>query len=108
MFIQTEDTGSPETLRFLPGVPVLPSGTASFADAQASERSPLARRLFEIEGVSGVTLAGESVVVRKTGDKDWYLLKPAILGIIMEHFTLRQTSAARGGEHRRCGGRRRR
>ena len=88
MFIQTEDTGSPETLRFLPGVPVLPSGTASFADAQASERSPLARRLFEIEGVSGVTLAGESVVVRKTDDKDWYLLKPAILGIIMEHFTL--------------------
>lgn len=87
MFIQTEDTSNPETLRFLPGRPVAPSGPVDFANVESAIQSPLAQRLFRIEGVTGVVLDFESITVRKSNDKDWQSLKPAILAVIMEHFT---------------------
>ncbi len=86
MFIQTEQTPNPATLKFLPGRGVMETGTANFADAEAARRSPLAERLFQVEGVTGVFLGSDFVSVTKEDGREWYLLKPAILGIIMEHF----------------------
>ncbi len=87
MFIQTEQTPNPATLKFLPGHEVMGSGTANFPDAAEAAISPLAERLFRIEGVSGVFLGSDFITVTKDNDREWYLLKPAILGVIMEHFT---------------------
>lgn len=87
MFIQTEQTPNPATLKFLPGREVLGAATADFRDADAALASPLADRLFRIEGVTGVFLGSDFVTVTKAQDREWYLLKPAILGVIMEHFT---------------------
>ncbi len=87
MFIQTEQTPNPASLKFLPGRDVLGSGSANFADATAAvDRSPLAERLFTVEGVTGVFLGSDFITVSKSDDKEWYLLKPPILGAIMEHF----------------------
>lgn len=86
MFIQTEQTPNPATLKFLPGRTVMPDGTASFADADEAERSPLASRLFQVEGVSGVFFGQDFISVSKDENREWYLLKPSILGVIMEHF----------------------
>ena len=86
MFIQTERTPNPATLKFLPGEAVMSSGSADFRDADSAERSPLARRLFQIEGVTGVFFGGDFVSVSKSDDADWQMLKPVILGVIMEHF----------------------
>ena len=86
MFIQTERTPNPATLKFLPGEAVMSTGTADFRDAESAERSPLARRLFQIEGVTGAFFGGDFVSVSKSDDSDWQLLKPVILGVIMEHF----------------------
>ena len=86
MFIQTEQTPNPATLKFLPGREVMGSGTADFVDGAAAARSPLAERLFQIDGVSGVFLGSDFVTVTKAEEQEWYLLKPAILGVIMEHF----------------------
>ena len=87
MFIQTEATPNPATLKFLPGETVMPAGTADFPTAEAAGRSPLAERLFAVDGVTGVFLGGDFVTVTKDGDREWYLMKPAVLGVIMEHFT---------------------
>jgi len=87
MFIQTEQTPNPATLKFLPGRTVMEHGTADFRDPDAACRSPLAERLFRIDGVAGVFLGSDFVTVTKTDAKDWAVLKPAILGVIMEHFT---------------------
>ncbi|MBV8537607.1 MAG: NifU family protein [Alphaproteobacteria bacterium] len=87
MFIQTEQTPNPATLKFLPGRDVMGNGTADFASAEAAKRSPLAEHLFTVEGVTGVFLGSDFITVTKAGEKDWHLLKPAILGAIMEHFT---------------------
>lgn len=87
MFIQTEETPNPATLKFLPGEGVMPSGTADFPTAQDAKRSPLATALFDIEGVGGVFFGRDFVSVTKATDEDWQLLKPSILGAIMEHFT---------------------
>ena len=86
MFIQTEATPNPATLKFLPGCTVLPTGTLDLRNAQEASRSPLAQALFSIDGVSGVFLGWDFVSVTK-GDGEWQHLKPAILGAIMEHFT---------------------
>ncbi len=87
MFIQTELTPNPATLKFLPGRAVMASGTADFPDAAAAGRSPLAERLFALTGVTGVFLGSDFVTVTKDEASDWYQLKPAILGVVMEHFT---------------------
>lgn len=86
MFIQTERTPNPATLKFLPGEAVMSSGTADFRDSDSAERSPLAQRLFQVEGVTGVFFGGDFVSVSKSDDADWQSLKPVILGVIMEHF----------------------
>ena len=86
MFIQTEATPNPATMKFIPGVTVMTSGTANFPDAAAAKRSPLAERLFSVDGVTGVFLGSDFVTVTK-GTVEWHHLKPAILGVIMEHFT---------------------
>jgi Fe-S cluster biogenesis protein NfuA len=85
MFIQTEPTPNPATLKFLPGRPVLASGTLDMRDKQAAAQSPLAERLFEIAGVSGVFFGSDFLAVTKAAG-EWQQLKPAILGAIMEHF----------------------
>ncbi|WP_265515937.1 NifU family protein [Nitratireductor luteus] len=86
MFIQTEATPNPATLKFLPGRVVMEAGTADFRDAeQARASSPLAGRLFDVPGVTGVFFGYDFVTVTKA-DGDWQHLKPAILGTIMEHF----------------------
>lgn len=91
MFIQTEQTPNPSTLKFIPGRPVLENGSADFRSAEdAAGVSPLAERLFGIDKVTGVFLGPDFVSVSKQDDAEWYLLKPAILGVIMEHFTAGQ------------------
>ncbi len=87
MFIQTEQTPNPATLKFLPGRDVMGSGTADFASSDDAKRSPLAEHLFGIDGITGVFLGSDFITVTKQTDKDWHLLKPAILGAIMEHYT---------------------
>ena len=86
MFIQTEETPNPETLKFLPGEDVIGNGTANFTAAEDAATSPLALRLFATEGVQGVFLGSDFITVTKTGDRDWATLKPSVLGAIMEHF----------------------
>ena len=85
MFIQTEATPNPATLKFLPGRPVLAQGTLEFLEPEATKDSPLAARLFEIDGVTGVFLGSDFISVSK-GEGEWQHLKPAILGAIMEHY----------------------
>ena len=85
MFIQTESTPNPATLKFLPGREVLGTGTADFPAPQTAAASPLAARLFAVEGVTGVFLGADFITVTKA-DGDWAHLKPALLGAIMEHF----------------------
>lgn len=87
MFIQTEETPNPATLKFLPGRVVMTSGTANFTTVEAAHISPLADRLFSLPEVKGVFLGADFITVTKAGDGDWYRLKPAILAVIMEHFT---------------------
>ena len=87
MFIQTESTPNPATLKFLPGQTVLEAGTADFPTAEGAENSPLAERIFKVQGVSGVFLGNDFVTVTKTEETEWDHVKPAILGAIMEHFT---------------------
>ena len=87
MFIQTEDTPNPETLKFLPGENLLKSGTADFSDADSSKVSPLASRLFEVVGVRRVFLGSDFISVTKDSKFDWNSLKPSILTGIMEHFS---------------------
>src|ERR1700759_3374699 len=87
MFIQTESTPNPATLKFLPGREVMgEGGVADFPSADTAGRSPLARSLFDIPEVSRVFFGSDFISVTKR-DGDWKHLKPAILGTIMEHFT---------------------
>ena len=87
MFIQTEATPNPATLKFLPGQVVMDAGTADFRDAStASAKSPLAAKLFSVDGVTGVFFGYDFVTVTKQDSLDWAHLKPAILAAIMEHF----------------------
>lgn len=86
MFIQTEETPNPATMKFLPGREVLPTGTRDFRDAPAAAPSPLASSLFAITGVTGVFLSQDFITVSKNSSRDWPSLKPMILGAIMDHF----------------------
>jgi Fe-S cluster biogenesis protein NfuA len=85
MFIQTEATPNPATLKFIPGRQVLDQGTLEFRDPSEAKTSPLASRLFEIDGVTGVFFGSDFISVTK-GDGEWQHLKPAVLGAIMEHY----------------------
>jgi Fe-S cluster biogenesis protein NfuA len=85
MFIQTEATPNPATLKFIPGRTVLDTGTMEFSSRDAATRSPLAERLFDVPGVSSVFYGNDFVTVTKA-DGEWQHLKPAILGAIMEHY----------------------
>src|ERR1700758_2580973 len=87
MFIQTEQTPNPATLKFLPGCTVMAAGTANFPERSTASRSPLAERLFELAEVTGVFLGADFITVTKNGDSEWHQLKPAVLAAIMEHFT---------------------
>src|SRR5215471_20485948 len=87
MFIQTEQTPNPSTLKFLPGRVVMEKGTVDFASAETAQSSPLARCLFAVEGVERVFFGADFVTVTKSADRDWQVLKPSILGGIMEHYT---------------------
>ena len=86
MFIQTEATPNPATLKFLPGEMVLQAGTADFPSPEAGQTSPLARRIFAVEGVGGVFLGPDFVTVTKDETIEWDHIKPAVLGAIMEHY----------------------
>ena len=103
MFIQTESTPNPATLKFLPGQTVLDLGTADFPSAEAAARSPLARRIFAAGGVTGVFFGTDFVTVTKAEGVDWPHIKPQILGAIMEHFQSGQPviegEGAAGGGH---------
>lgn len=91
MFIQTEQTPNPASLKFLPGCEVMVTGTAEFTDAAtAAAQSPLAERLFAINGVAGVFLGHDFITVTKSADAEWDALKPSVLGAVMEHFTTGQ------------------
>ncbi len=86
MFIQTEQTPNPATLKFLPGRTVLAEGTIDIRSAEEAERSPLASRLFLVDDVVGVFFGSDFVTITKSEDADWQVLKPIILGVLMEHF----------------------
>jgi len=86
MFIQTESTPNPATLKFLPGQAVLGTGAADYPAPETAEGSPLAQRIFAVSDVTGVFLGGDFVTVTKAGGVEWDHIKPAILGAIMEHF----------------------
>jgi Fe-S cluster biogenesis protein NfuA len=85
MFIQTEPTPNPATLKFLPGRPVLADRTLDMRDKAEAANSPLAERLFDIPNVSGVFFGSDFITITKSGG-EWQQLKPAILGAIMEHY----------------------
>ncbi len=87
MFIQTEGTPNPHTLKFVPGCPVMKSGTANFTHRDDTARSPLAQRLFEIRGLSGVFLGADFITASKDENLDWEVMKPQILGAIMDHLS---------------------
>jgi Fe-S cluster biogenesis protein NfuA len=87
MFIQTEDTPNPSTLKFIPGQIVMSAGTADFRTADTAGRSPLARALFGVDGVDGVFLGSDFISVTKAADAEWFSVKPAVLAAIMDHYT---------------------
>lgn len=86
MFIQTETTPNPATLKFIPGVKVTGTGTIDFPTRDASDQSPLAHRIFAVEGVEAVFLGQDFITVTKIADLDWAHLKPGVLSAIMDHF----------------------
>ena len=96
MFIQTEATPNPATLKFIPGKPVVHGDPVEYRAAAEAGNSPLAQRLFAISGVSGVFLGGDFITVTKA-DGEWQHLKPAILGVIMEHYISGQPLIAGDG-----------
>ena len=86
MFIQTEDTPNPATLKFIPGVDVMPSGTVHFSSIDDAAGSPLARRLFAVDGVSDVFLGQDFLSITKDESREWFTIKPGVLAAIMEHY----------------------
>lgn len=98
MFIQTEATPNPAALKFLPGQSVMVNGAADFTSMADASPSPLALALFAIDGVRGVYLGADFITITKADDKEWLLLKPAILGVIMDHFTSGREVMSGGAE----------
>ena len=90
MFIQTEETPNPATLKFLPGRLLMETGTADFKSQEEALTSPLATKIFESEGIKGVFFGADFITVSKDDSFEWIVLKPPILGAIMEHFITHQ------------------
>jgi Fe-S cluster biogenesis protein NfuA len=86
MFIQTEQTPNPQTLKFLPGRVVMQEGTAFFQNSEEALNSPFAKRLFGIEGVKGVFFGSDFITITKSDELDWQIMKPMLLSSIMDHF----------------------
>jgi Fe-S cluster biogenesis protein NfuA len=86
MFIQTEATPNPLTLKFIPGVAVMPAGTAFFTSPQDARLSPLAEEMFRISGVTAVFLGSDFITITRRTDENWETLKPVLLTAIMDHF----------------------
>lgn len=106
MFIQTEETPNPATVKFIPGQTILEKGTIDFSGPAEASRSPLAARLFTLPGVIRVFLANDFVSVSKSQDTDWKMLKPLVLEAMLEHLSLGQPildpafeAASNKGEH---------
>lgn len=97
MFIQTEATPNPRTLKFLPGRDVLGQGSREFANAHAASVSPLALALFAVEGVERVYLGGDFITITKSEAIEWPHLKPHVLAAIMDHFTSGRSVLGAGG-----------
>ena len=86
MFIQTEQTPNPQTLKFLPGKVVMNEGTAFFQNSEEAHNSPFAKRLFTLDGVEGVFFGSDFITITKHQSTDWQVMKPLILGSIMDHY----------------------
>ncbi len=86
MFIQTEQTPNPLTLKFLPGRVVMEQGTVFYKDNSETNNSPLAKRMFSVDGVSGVFFGSDFITITKNEDIDWQVLKPLVLSSIMDHY----------------------
>ena len=86
MFIQTEDTPNPASLKFIPGREVMGANTAQFSGIDEASSSPLARRLFAVEGVAAVFFGSDFISITKADSHDWFTIKPGILAAIMEHY----------------------
>ena len=86
MFIQTEQTPNPQTLKFLPGRVVMKEGTAFYQQTDEASNSPFAKRLFAVEGVKGVFFGSDFITITKSEELDWQVMKPVLLGSIMDHF----------------------
>lgn len=97
MFIQTEATPNPATIKFIPGVDVMPSGTAEFANAEEGAKSPLAERIFSVSGVQTVFFGRDFVSVTKNDDVDWSAIKARILAAVMQHFSMGEPLFNAGG-----------
>ena len=90
MFIQTESTPNPSSLKFKPGQTVLESGTKDFSDMESTHISPLAKKLFRVDGVKGVFFGSDFITVTKGQEDEWQLMKPDIYSIIMDYFSTNQ------------------
>ncbi len=86
MFIQTEQTPNPQTLKFLPGKVVMEEGTAFYQTVDEAQQSPFARRLFEVDGVEGVFFGSDFITITKSEKYEWQVLKPSVLGGIIDHY----------------------
>ncbi len=86
MFIQTEATPNPQTLKFIPGVEVMKGGTAFFTSPEQAKTSPMALALFDVDGVTAVFLGSDFITVTKNDKSDWSMLKSLLLSAIMDHF----------------------
>ena len=86
MYIETETTPNPATLKFLPGRQVMPSGTRDFADPESAEASPLASALFSLGDVTGVFFGSDFVSVTAAQGTDWAALKPQVVAVLLDHF----------------------
>ena len=98
MFIQTEQTPNPQTLKFLPGKVVMDEGTAFYQNVDEAGNSPFARRLFAIEGVSGVFFGSDFITITKSDEYEWQVMKPSVLGGIIDHFNSEDKTVEKDAE----------
>lgn len=95
MFIQTEATPNPATIKFIPGRTVLASGTLNVTNEEEAKQAPLAKRLFDIQGISGVFFGSDFISITKSENQDWFALKPQILETLVHYFVTHETVEVR-------------